>query len=110
VAQIYTQLLTEVAGLRLVPSDGPSVRHLFPVRSARREALRRHLTGMGIETGIHYPHALHEQPAFAAVGSWAAEPVAAVQACREVLSLPIGPHVDAETARWVAEGVRRFAA
>jgi dTDP-3-amino-3,4,6-trideoxy-alpha-D-glucose transaminase len=109
VADVYTRELAAAPAVRPVPPVGPTVRHLYVVRSAERDRLRQHLAAAGIETGIHYPYALHEQPAFAACGSWAAEPQHAARACREVLSLPIGPHVDAATACWVATEIRRFA-
>jgi dTDP-4-amino-4,6-dideoxygalactose transaminase len=39
--------------------------HLYVVRSAERDRLRRHLQQVGIETGLHYPVPLHAQPALA---------------------------------------------
>jgi dTDP-3-amino-3,4,6-trideoxy-alpha-D-glucose transaminase len=74
------------------------VYHLFPVRSAGRDALGAHLAAAGIGTLIHYPVPLSAQPAFAAY-SPPATPVAA-RAATELLSLPLHPRLeDADVLR-----------
>jgi dTDP-4-amino-4,6-dideoxygalactose transaminase len=86
--------------------DAGHVYHLFPVRSPRRDALQEHLRATGIETLVHYPVSLNNQPVFthaAAAGCPAAE-----LAAREVLSLPLHPRLtDADVAR-VAEAAAAF--
>jgi dTDP-3-amino-3,4,6-trideoxy-alpha-D-glucose transaminase len=94
-------------GLAPVPErDAGHVYHLFPVRSPRRDALQEHLRATGIETLVHYPVSLNNQPVFthaAAAGCPAAE-----RAAREVLSLPLHPRLtDADVAR-VAEAAAAF--
>lgn len=71
--------------------DPGHVYHLFPVRVAARDALQAHLRAEGIETLIHYPIPLHEQPAFAPFG--AAPCPRASTAARELLSLPLHPRL-----------------
>jgi len=71
--------------------DAGHVYHLFPVRHVERDALQQHLRAAGIETLIHYPVPLPEQPAFAPLHP-AACPVAA-RAARELLSLPLYPRL-----------------
>ncbi|HEY6361231.1 MAG TPA: DegT/DnrJ/EryC1/StrS family aminotransferase [Vicinamibacterales bacterium] len=95
------------AELPAVPErDAGHVYHLFPVRSPRRDALREHLRGAGIETLIHYPVPLNEQRAFTPLAP--ADCPAAARAAREVLSLPFHPRLtDAEAAR-VADVVAAF--
>jgi dTDP-3-amino-3,4,6-trideoxy-alpha-D-glucose transaminase len=86
--------------------DPGHVYHLFPVRATERAALQAHLTAAGIETAIHYPMALTQQPAFAA-GPSPDCPVA-VAAASELLSLPISPRLaDADVVR-VAEEIAAF--
>jgi dTDP-3-amino-3,4,6-trideoxy-alpha-D-glucose transaminase len=77
--------------------------HLYVVRTPHRDALRAHLTRHGVETGIHYPVPPHRQPAFAGTPlSDHAQPGADTLA-REVLSLPMGPHLsDADQDRVIA--------
>ena len=63
------------------------VHHLYVLRSGRRDELRSHLGEAGIETAIHYPWTISEQPAF--VGARRGDGLSAgTAAAREVLSLP----------------------
>jgi dTDP-3-amino-3,4,6-trideoxy-alpha-D-glucose transaminase len=91
----------------IVPEIDPGhVYHLFPIRSHDRDALAAHLRAVGVETLIHYPVPLHEQPAFAGLAP-ALCPNAS-QVAREVLSLPLHPRLqEADVAR-VAEAVAAF--
>jgi dTDP-4-amino-4,6-dideoxygalactose transaminase len=86
--------------------DPGHVYHLFPVRTPEREALRAHLGSSGIETLIHYPIALTDQPAFESFRAHAC-PVAAA-AAREVLSLPLHPRLADGDVRRVARAVDAF--
>ncbi len=82
--------------------------HLFAVRHPRRDALAAYLKERGIGTAVHYPTALHLQPAFASLGlSTGAYPVAEQQA-REELSLPLYPELTADEVTYVADAVRAF--
>jgi dTDP-4-amino-4,6-dideoxygalactose transaminase len=96
------------ATLGTIPERDPGhVYHLFPVRSADRDALQAHLRASGIDTLIHYPVALPEQPAFASARAAGSCPGAA-RAGRELLSLPLHPGLsDADVSR-VAGAVELF--
>lgn len=107
-AALYDQLLAGCDGVRLVRRSADSVHHLYVVRASRREKLREYLKGRGIGTGIHYPAPLHLQPAFASSGQRRGSLPVAEKACREVLSLPLYPHLQASQAEQVAETIRRF--
>lgn len=100
-ARLYRQALPpSIATLR--ERDRGHVYHLFPVRVPGREALQARLASAGIETLIHYPYALTDQPAFAPLGPHAC-PVAGA-AAREVLSLPLHPRLaDADVIRVARE-------
>jgi dTDP-3-amino-3,4,6-trideoxy-alpha-D-glucose transaminase len=90
-AATYTAALDGAVRLLDVAKPDSCVYHLFPVRVREREGLRRSLADAGIETGIHYPAAVHQQAALRetcvvrsglpVAESWAAEE----------LSLPIYP-------------------
>jgi dTDP-4-amino-4,6-dideoxygalactose transaminase len=91
-----------------VPAEADSghAYHLFVVRCSRRDALARHLRERGIETLVHYPVPIPEQPAMAAVRP---EPCPrATLACGEVLSLPLHPGMTDSQAADVAAAVREF--
>jgi dTDP-4-amino-4,6-dideoxygalactose transaminase len=100
-AAAYRTALRDVRTIAVPPErDAGHVYHLFPVRSRARDAMQAHLRAQGIETLIHYPFALPEQPAFASEQP-AACPVAA-QICREVFSLPLHPALPASTIDAIA--------
>ena len=84
--------------------DAGHVYHLFPVRSAERDALQRRLREAGIETLIHYPLAIPEQAALASANP--ASCPAASAAAREVLSLPLHPGLTTDEVDAVARAVR----
>jgi dTDP-3-amino-3,4,6-trideoxy-alpha-D-glucose transaminase len=87
------------------PAAEPSW-HLFVARSERRDALRARLAELGVETLVHYPIPPHRQPAYAGTSAAAASLPAADRAAAEVLSLPIGPHLDERMIDAVIDAVR----
>ncbi len=105
-AALYDQ---ELAGLDSVRPVGRNPRsshvwHLYVVRVQERDRLREFLRGQGVETGIHYPVPLHQQPAFRSQDRCAV----AEQAVGEILSLPLWPFLPEDDARFVAAQIRRF--
>ena len=86
--------------------DAGHVYHLFPVRSARRDALRAYLHDLGIGTLVHYPTPLPRQPAFSRYTP--AECQVADAVCREVLSLPLYPELANESIDRVCDALKRF--
>jgi dTDP-4-amino-4,6-dideoxygalactose transaminase len=95
------------APLRLMPEcDSGHVYHLFVVRSEARSELQAHLAACGIETLIHYPVAVPEQPAFRAASP--AECPVAARACVEVLSLPLYPAMTDDDVNDVAAALLAF--
>ena len=48
---------------------GDHVYHLYVVRAQDRDALRAHLDGEGIQTGLHYPVPLYRQPCLADIAA-----------------------------------------
>jgi dTDP-4-amino-4,6-dideoxygalactose transaminase len=93
-----------LAGSEVTPVpelDPGHVYHLFPVRHSRRDHLRAALDAAGVDTLIHYPVPLHQQPALALTNPDPC-PVAEAAAA-ELLSLPLHPRLtDSECYRVVA--------
>ncbi len=90
-----------------LPQRRPDTSHIFHqyvVRSPNREALRTILAAKGIGVAVHYPMAVHQQPAYA--GRLAIGPAglaASEAAAHEVLSLPMFPQLgDADVVRVIA--------
>ncbi|QDV05759.1 dTDP-3-amino-3,6-dideoxy-alpha-D-galactopyranose transaminase [Planctomycetes bacterium Poly30] len=84
-----------LAGLPLtipgVEEGGESVHHLFVIQCADRDSLRAHLDSVGIQTGLHYPLPLHQQPALQSIVPAGLSLPHAENAAQSVLSLPMFP-------------------
>jgi dTDP-4-amino-4,6-dideoxygalactose transaminase len=108
----YSDKLAGLGDLVLIPESAHrrSVFHLYVVRSKRRDALLAHLNDRGIGAAIHYPVALHLQPAYADLGHRRGEFPQAEAWADECLSLPIYPELTvAQQDRVVAEIASFFA-
>jgi len=95
--------------LPAVPQWTDPAWHLFVVRTPRRNALQRHLSDAGIGSLIHYPLPPHLQAAYADLGLAEGTLPISEAVHREVLSLPMGPHLTDAQVEIVIEGVRSFA-
>jgi dTDP-3-amino-3,4,6-trideoxy-alpha-D-glucose transaminase len=105
IAAVYLASLAGT-GLRL-PAPAPDADpawHLFVVRSRQRDRLAERLRAGGVETLVHYPVAPHRQAAYSHL-RLPAQPIAE-ELAREVLSLPIGPHLDRAQVEHVVTCVR----
>jgi dTDP-4-amino-4,6-dideoxygalactose transaminase len=106
----YLQTLEGMPDLTLpfVPTFADPVWHLFVVRHPSRDLLQRHLTDAGIDTLIHYPCPPHLQKAYAEMASQKISLPISERMAREVISLPMGPHVSVEEAHYVISEVSSF--
>jgi dTDP-4-amino-4,6-dideoxygalactose transaminase len=77
-----------------VPDWAEPAWHLYVVRTPARAALQARLAKAEIGTLIHYPIPPHMQGAYADMGFEAETFPIARRLAQEVLSLPIGPHLD----------------
>jgi dTDP-4-amino-4,6-dideoxygalactose transaminase len=68
--------------------------HLFVVQATERGILQNRLSAAGIETLIHYPVPPHLQTAYGFLGYSEGDFPLAETMANQVLSLPIGPHLD----------------
>ena len=80
--------------LPIRPNGRTTVHHLYVVEHDDRDALREQLSSEGIQTAIHYPHALPTMPCY---GEWNASamedfPVATTMSSR-IVSLPMFPEL-----------------
>jgi len=103
----YNDLLaSDVRTVRVRP-DRTSVYAQYTLRATDRVALESGLRAQGIPTAIHYPLALHQQPAYAAFSPDAAFPNAE-RLAREVLSLPMHPYLTPAVQDRIVEAVSRL--
>lgn len=92
--------------LPYVPKWADPVWHLFVVRSQQREVLQGYLQQHEIDTMIHYPIPPHLQQAYSELGYKQGDFPVAEMIHREVLSLPIGPHLGGESASLIVTALR----
>lgn len=103
-AAIYDAGLSRAVRIPPTQGDDRPVHHLYVVRVADRDGLRRRLLERGIGTDVHYPRAVHQQPAFARLPRG---PLGVTErAVAEILSLPLYPELTDEEAHRVVEAVR----
>jgi len=102
VAREYREQLPESL-IQLVDEmpNTPSVYHLAVVRTTQRDEAMSGLARAGIETGVHYPIPCHLQKPFR-VYAETPLPVAEL-ASRQVLSLPMFPHMSSGQVACVCE-------
>ncbi len=107
IADIYLKGLKDTPLiLPVVEEWAQPVWHLFVVRCKSRNALITHLKESGIETGIHYPTPPHKQGAYKHMSHLSLPISEAIH--REVVSLPIGPHITAGQAEYVVNAIKEF--
>jgi dTDP-4-amino-4,6-dideoxygalactose transaminase len=109
-AETYRRLLVDVGDLAFQrqASSSNHVYHLFVVETGERDALREHLAGVGIQTGVHYPVPIHLQPAYADLGHKRGDFPHAERLAGRMLSLPMFPELRPAQIATVADEVRRF--
>lgn len=106
IAGLYDQLLAR-SGLEL-PARFPGSTHVFHqyvVRCARRDELRDALRDHGVATLVHYPAAVHQQPAYS---DRALAPVSLSHTealMPHILSLPMFPELSDQDARTVCAAI-----
>jgi dTDP-3-amino-3,4,6-trideoxy-alpha-D-glucose transaminase len=107
-AAIYDEALTGCDGIRPIARGQDSAHHLYVARAARRNRLREFLLQRGIASAVHYPMPLPFQPAFRTGRVRPGDFPVAEKACREIVSLPLWPHMPDSVAGDVAQAVRGF--
>ena len=90
------------------PAYAESAWHLYVVRHARRDDLKKHLEANGVGCALHYPLPLHLQKCYASLGHKAGDFPVAEKAARECLSLPIYPELTDKQVQRVADVIKDF--
>lgn len=105
-AAIYDARLDGIGGVAL-PVVRPGcghVYHQYVVRCRFRDLLMTRLLSAGVPVSVHYPVPLHQQPAFAQE----VQLPRSEEAAREVLSLPLHPHLSEEAVHKVCDVIESF--
>jgi dTDP-4-amino-4,6-dideoxygalactose transaminase len=89
-----------------IPVGFESVFHLFVIQTINRDDLQTRLKAAGIETLIHYPTPPHKQGAYRSMQDYDL-PIAESMS-REVLSLPMGPHLSSAMVKGISRHILRI--
>lgn len=108
-ARVYDQLAALGIATPGATTDTEHVYHQYVIRVPRRDALRAALARDGIGTAIHYPLAVHQQPAYEHFldGTEALEITERI--VTEIVSLPMFPALPPRDATRVYEAIRNWA-
>lgn len=109
VASQYFEGLSGVGDLVLptVSNDMRHAFHLFVIRTKKRDDLAAFLKKEGIQTGVHYPIALPKLAAYDYLKQ-ADENMIANSMDRQLLSLPMGEHLQINDVTLVVDAISRF--
>lgn len=114
---VAAQYNRRLGSLVVTPKERPhgeAVYHMYVIRTPKRDALAAYLAERGIETGIHYPTACHQQPAitdlFAQQYLGTALPVLENTEAwiHDILSLPIHGQLSAADVDMVCDAIEAF--
>jgi dTDP-4-amino-4,6-dideoxygalactose transaminase len=108
-AATYDRLLAEIPGVTtpyVLPAVEP-VYHLYVIQVPERSRVQAVLKAQGIETGIHYPVPLHQQPAYAYLAHRPEDfPISAALG-PAILSLPMFAEITEEQIQNVVAALRQ---
>lgn len=97
----------------ILPAAYPHNQHTYNqytvrVSGGQRDALRKHLAALKIDSAIYYPKPVHHQPVYAGHPQASETLPTAERLATEVLSLPIFPELSAAQLEEVAAAVNAF--
>ncbi len=116
-ARFLTRALAGIPGVT-TPYIAPGAMHAFNLYTIQidpevlrlaRDEFQQALARRGIQTAVHYPLPLHNQPIFQGYGDDADFPVS-TRLARTVLSIPVYPGLSQRDLRRIAQAVRAVAA
>jgi dTDP-4-amino-4,6-dideoxygalactose transaminase len=84
------------------------VYHIYIIRTSRRNQLQQYLAANGVETLIHYPTAVYNQPAYAHLGIYGGTYPNAGLVADTCLSLPIYPGLSDDNTDYIINIIKGF--
>lgn len=109
-AKIYTNKLKDIEGV-IVPQEVDHARHvyhIYAIRVKNRDAIIKELIKKGIGALIHYPIPLHLQKVYKNLGYKREDFPVSEKIAKEVISLPIYPHLRETQIQIVVKELKRL--
>ena len=103
IAKIYTSILGSKIQCPVELEDRIHVYHQYTLRTPIRNDIQETLKENSVSSVVYYPLPLHLQGAFKYLGYSEGDFPESEAAANEVLSLPIYPEMEMETAEYIAE-------
>jgi dTDP-4-amino-4,6-dideoxygalactose transaminase len=108
----YSNGLADLASIKIPLFDKSlsknHVFHLFVIQCEQRDKLQKYLTGLGIQTGIHYPIPIHRHKAFESWNFPAGTCPFAEELSQKILSLPMFPEITNDQIDIVINAIKEF--
>lgn len=108
-AKEYIRNLSAVKGIQIILQTNvdDSIFHIFAIRTKKRDELRSCLEKNGIQTLIHYPLSISDQPFLKGIYKECKIPVSR-RFVNEVISLPCYPDLSLENITEVSKEIQKF--
>jgi dTDP-4-amino-4,6-dideoxygalactose transaminase len=108
-AQVYLENLDpKKVRIPQIHPNATSSWHLFVIRVPHRDQVQKQLYARGVESFVHYPVSPHLQPAYDSLGLKRGSFPLTESIQEEVLSLPIGPHLQLEQIRQICSHINEI--
>lgn len=96
-----------------IPQEPPGYKHVYhqytiKLPDGKRDALREHLQGDGIDSNVYYSTPIYRQPVFAGLSGTSFQLHETELAAQQVLSLPVHPNLDSSSLERIANSVNGF--
>ena len=108
IADIYRDNLSDIVTTPKDKSYEYAVYHNFIINVEDRERLMNYLVERGVETKVHYPVLLHQQPAAKDLGYQTGDFPIAEKLAKSIMSLPIYPELRDDEIGYVISSIRLF--
>jgi dTDP-4-amino-4,6-dideoxygalactose transaminase len=106
-AHLYNEKLADLPVVTPKVIDGADhVYHLYVIRIKDRERILQHLWDNGVGAGMHYPIPCHLQDSVKSLGPRAGDLSVTEEITKEIVSLPVYPHMTNEQLDYVVEKLR----
>lgn len=106
----YYKELSGLSNLDLIGREhlSNSNYHLFVIKTPRRDDLRKYLSEKGIQTLIHYPKIIPDQPIYRSLGHKKTYLKESKKFVKEVLSLPCSPSTTYREVDYISKQIKVF--